>query len=272
MKNRKIPYGYAYENGNIVTSPKESEIVAEIFRDYLAGRSLSEIAQRLNVRQVEYMPGVSGWNKSRLKRILEDGRYIGQKGFYAVIKEQDFERAQKIKNEKGPLINQTGKEKKYWSRVPVLCSQCGGEMQRKYNNRLKNKVKWICRNGHSVRIDDDMLFGRIDERLKEIADDTERIKVGETKKDSANDKKSERLSKNIGDKEQAKEELLRHASREYGSLDDKVCKTRRLRDIFAEADTSNAFPEELFEKSTDAVVLAEDGSVGLVLINGQEIR
>ena len=46
----------------------------------------------------------------------------------------------------------------------------------------------------------------------------------------------------------------------------------RLKDIFADTEISESFPEELFEKAADAVVLEEDGSVGIVLMNGQVIR
>ena len=42
--------------------------------------------------------------------------------------------------------------------------------------------------------------------------------------------------------------------------------------MFTDVGISDSFPEELFERAADAVFLAEDGTVGLVLINGQEIR
>ena len=76
MKNRPIPYGYAFENGKIVIHTIESGIVSEIFRSYLAGQPLSAIASGLNSRRIEYMPGIVGWDKARLKRVLEDRRYI----------------------------------------------------------------------------------------------------------------------------------------------------------------------------------------------------
>ena len=44
MKNRTIPYGYAFESGKTVIRAEESGIVNEIFRSYLAGQPLSAIA------------------------------------------------------------------------------------------------------------------------------------------------------------------------------------------------------------------------------------
>lgn len=74
MKARSIPFGYKMENGKVIPHPDESQTVGEILSAYLDGRSLLRIAEHLNERRVEYLPGVTGWNKARLKRILEDVR------------------------------------------------------------------------------------------------------------------------------------------------------------------------------------------------------
>ena len=76
MKNRTLPYGYQCSNGITVLHPQESEIVKRICESYLNGQSLLTIATWLNEEQIEYMPGVIGWNKSRLKRLIEDERYL----------------------------------------------------------------------------------------------------------------------------------------------------------------------------------------------------
>lgn len=76
MKIRNLPYGYQYENGIITINQKETEAVKEIFNEYLGGKSLLKIAERLNAEHIEYMPGVYGWNKSRIKRLIEDKRYF----------------------------------------------------------------------------------------------------------------------------------------------------------------------------------------------------
>lgn len=74
MKIRNIPFGYQMENGIITLHPAESEAVKNIFTAYLNGQSLLQIANSLNERSIEYMPGVTGWNKARLKRIIDDSR------------------------------------------------------------------------------------------------------------------------------------------------------------------------------------------------------
>ena len=74
MKKRNIPFGYQWENGVITAHPTESKIVIGIFTAYITGRSLLQIAEALNKNSIEYLPGVIGWNKARLKRMIEDAR------------------------------------------------------------------------------------------------------------------------------------------------------------------------------------------------------
>lgn len=81
VKIRNIPYGYQYKNGSIAIQEKETETVKRIFTEYLNGLSLLKIAEHLNNEQIEYMLGVCGWNKSRIKRIIEDERYLGTSSY-----------------------------------------------------------------------------------------------------------------------------------------------------------------------------------------------
>lgn len=93
MKIRNIPFGYTMENGKILCHPTESQAVQDIFSDYLDGQSLLRIAKNLNERQVEYLPGTTGWNKARLKRIIEDKRYIGNASYPPIIEQSIYDKA-----------------------------------------------------------------------------------------------------------------------------------------------------------------------------------
>ena len=53
MKNRKVKYGYAYQNGVITLNPTESTTVKRIFDLYINGLSLIKIAQLLIAENVE---------------------------------------------------------------------------------------------------------------------------------------------------------------------------------------------------------------------------
>ena len=46
MKIRNIPFGYQFDNGKIISHPVESQIVSNIYENYLQGSSLLQIAKK----------------------------------------------------------------------------------------------------------------------------------------------------------------------------------------------------------------------------------
>ncbi|WP_279221760.1 recombinase family protein [Acutalibacter sp. 1XD8-33] len=75
-------------NGTITTHPQEVTVLNRIFSEYQNGLSLLDIANRLNDENVQYQPGATGWNKSRIMRLIKDDRYTGKGGFPAIIDEE----------------------------------------------------------------------------------------------------------------------------------------------------------------------------------------
>ncbi len=71
-KNRKIPFGYMMQNGEITTTPKEVLAIVTIFRSYLNGDSLTAIAQSMKVPTNE---GTT-WNAERCIAYLDKDRTI----------------------------------------------------------------------------------------------------------------------------------------------------------------------------------------------------
>ena len=55
MKNRRVKYGYAYQNGVITVNPTESTTVKRIFDLYINGLSLIKIVQLLIAENIEYL-------------------------------------------------------------------------------------------------------------------------------------------------------------------------------------------------------------------------
>ena len=74
MGNRKQPFGYKMEFGEIVPQPQEAETVRSIYLQYLAGVSFKQLAEQLQTEDVPYDEDKS-WNKNMVARILEDDRY-----------------------------------------------------------------------------------------------------------------------------------------------------------------------------------------------------
>ena len=92
---------------------EENIVVKEIFDSYSKGNSLLKIAQLLNQRNIEYQPGTIGWNKARLKRILEDERYLGKRNFPQIVSEDLFQACNGIKQAKNKQENTDRKKEIY---------------------------------------------------------------------------------------------------------------------------------------------------------------
>jgi DNA invertase Pin-like site-specific DNA recombinase len=71
------PYGYRYEHGNLVDVDAEGTIVARIFAEFVAGRSLSEIARGLHRDRVPTLRGRL-WRQSTVSGILTNPVYVGR--------------------------------------------------------------------------------------------------------------------------------------------------------------------------------------------------
>ena len=146
MKNRTIPYGYTYAEGRIILHPQESEIVKEVCRDYLSGRSMLMIAQGLNSRMIEYMVGVYGWNKARIKRIIEDKRYLGDEKFPALIDKETHTKMSALKNEKNTQAGVDRNTSIFRLQVDIACPHCKNKMHRRCDNVYTFKERWTCTN------------------------------------------------------------------------------------------------------------------------------
>ena len=92
MGNRKQPFGYRMTLGEITILPEEAELVRFIFQGYGAGATLGELTKALCRQEIPYYEGRS-WNKNMVSRILEDERYIGEKGYPALIEPEQLRAA-----------------------------------------------------------------------------------------------------------------------------------------------------------------------------------
>lgn len=92
-KNRIIPFGYCMKNGEITTEPNEVYAVAEIFGEYLEGKSLLQIAKLMESEKIRYNSDSDHWNKNMVKRIIENEKYLGTDKYPQLIDEDIFRQA-----------------------------------------------------------------------------------------------------------------------------------------------------------------------------------
>lgn len=281
MKKRSLPYGYYFNKGCVTIHPQEQEILTEIYKSYLSGKSLLNIADELNVQSIEFMSGIIGWNKARLKRILEDKRYLGNDNYPAIISKETYEAVQKIKNARNTQKGVDRQADIYQIAVPVRCPDCGSEMHRRHDLRIKCSQRWTCINDDCrklIAVSDEKLLGRIKELLNSIIINPEKIYIPKSA-DIKLSKELIRLNNEIGrilegfsiQKETLRNQLLQSVALKYEGIDNAVYIAKRLKADFAEASPLSDFSPELFNRTVSELRIYENGAVALILINGQQI-
>ena len=153
-KNRTIPFGYMMKNGVITTDPAEVLAVLTIFSEYMAGKSLNEIARNMGVPYSENV----GWNKNMVKRVLENNKYLGTDIYPQLISEEVFKAVNERKSAKATSLCIVPDELQAVRSITV-CNKCGKRLF-----RTKAEL-WDCRNSecHSYlfKLTDEMLTGAI---------------------------------------------------------------------------------------------------------------
>lgn len=281
MKIRNIPYGYQYKNGSIAIHEKETETIKQIFTEYLNGLSLLKIAEQLNNEHIEYMPGVCGWNKSRIKRIVEDERYLGTNGYPPIIDEDTHKTLMLIKSEKNTQKHIDRKSDIFNLGVPILCPKCGSKMCRRHDSNRKCPDWWLCQNDNCKKTigisDNDLIYG-ITECLNTIISNPDIIEtVTDADKEPSLDVR--RLENEIGrmleshgfDKSSLRKKMLECVSLKYGNIDSQKYISKRLKADFANASPLINFSMDLFNRTVKTIKFSTDGAVSIILINDQQI-
>ena len=278
MKNRTVPYGYKYDNGIIVLHPQESEIVKRICMTYLDGQSLLTIATWLNEEQIEYMPEVIGWNKARLKRIIEDERYLGKEPYPGILDKETYIAMQKIKDSRNTQKDTDRKTDIFQITVPVKCPICGQRMQRRHDSRYKVQQRWICENEECrtlIKIADSDLLDAVNSILTDTT--PERIQLIDTIKSEpsiavrlVNNEIARLYDTAEIDKETLRKKLLEGISKRYEDIDNTPYATRKLQvELMREQSTDSV---QRINKTVSEIILYTDLTVGIILLNGQFIR
>ena len=165
---RKTPFGYTIQNGEIIRHPDESGAVRAIFTRYLQGESYSRIAgemERLGTRYHQHTPK---WNKHMVKRILENERYLGTEEYPRLIEDQDFLNV-RLRREMQTTYSPCRPDLSP-IREKAVCAVCGAKMKR--DTKRHGHPRWHCQNpacGHSLYIDDERLLKQVREQTRQLA-------------------------------------------------------------------------------------------------------
>ena len=279
MKLRTTPYGYAIENGMTVRHPTESQIVRHVFKEYLGGASFLKIAQTLTTKKAEFLPGRFDWNKNRVKRIIEDERYLGNDTYPNIIHEDMHRQARTVKDSNN---NQIKNQSENPFRLPcsVECS-CGAKMNRRHDSRRKlSQELWKCQNPECrrvVNITDETLLTEITGILNQLIADPNLIQANLAEPDTPIEVR--RLQNEVDrqldgfdlEKVEVKATIFSLAVEKYLHTDDKKIITQMLRAEFENQTSFSHFLPDFFKRTVKKIRF-DDDKPALVLKNDQNIN
>lgn len=241
MGNRKQPFGYRMEMGEIVIHPQEAEIVRFIFREYIAGAAFNGLVNALKNQEIPY-DADKLWNKNMVARILGDERYIGENGFPPIIERSDIEAAQRIRASKQNPVQKTAAQK--------LLRQLSGHtataaMERQTKDLLNSVIGRPDKIAAIPQEPDSHVCGEIQVKLDAVM-----------------------LVQPI-EEETAKDLILQLASARYDAIGSAEYETVRLRRLLTKAEPMTELDAELLKSAVSAIQISGSGTISLRLKNNQ---
>ena len=242
--NRKRPFGYKMEFGEIVLHPAEAETVRWIYDHYLAGASYNALVDKLRERGIPY-DGDKPWNKNMAARILADRRYTGEGGFPSIIPEGQFHMVQARRQERTTPCQKSPAQKE-------LRKLCGG-----------SPPAWVERQVLG-------LLNRLIQRPELIA-----CPVPEAKPLSEVDKLRRELDELLHcppvDETRARRLAFRLAALQLDAIGPEEYETLRLRRLFQGWAPMAELEQELLHESVRRIAVS-NGTVTVLLKNNQTLE
>ena len=275
MRNRSIPFGYHYQNGIMAAHPQESQTVQAVFAAYLSGEPLSKIAAHLTAMLVEYLPGRWQWDKARVKRLLDNDKYIGNGEFPPIIKGKDFRMAHQMKENANTNRQPVDEEIKLFKGL-THCHHCAGPMVRRMDSRMGHPVTWKCpRCDYFLPLPDEEFKRRVFLLQKKLADkpllaekEEEAISVTSMEARRLTNEIFRKLDSGVFSEEELVNLALQCAAENYQTINSARHITERLTAALLHAGPLSAFDRELFQRTVSEIHLTRKGEILLKLQNG----
>ena len=242
--NRKRPFGYKMEFGEIVLHPAEAETVRWIYDSYLAGTSYNALVDKLRERGISY-DGDKPWNKNMAARILADRRYTGEGGFPSIIPEGQFHMVQVRRQERTTPCQKSTAQKE-------LRKLCGGSppawMERQVMGLLNRLIQ------HPELIAGPVMENEPMPEAKKLRRELEEL-----------------LHRPPVDEAQAKNLAFRLASLQLDAIGPEEYETLRLRRLFQGWAPMAELEQELLHQSVRRIAVS-NGTVTVLLKNNQTLE
>ena len=282
-RNRVIPFGYCMKNGEITTEPKEVYAVAEIFREYLNGSSLLQIAKLMESENIRYTEDSDHWNKNMVKRIIENEKYLGTDKYPQIIDEDIFKRANEKRVQKATTLNLVCDDLQGIRKV-TYCLECGEKLFRKTNG--KGREYWNCGNPdcfkYEYRLTDQMIIGAVLTVLNTAIANPSLIEnsgeisvysptVDVIRKQNEINKMSDSIQVDF---DRVKSEIFKLAEMKYDccTYNDSPQKTAEIKALLENHEQLNTLDIGLFKACVSRIWISHFCTIEVELINGVRIK
>lgn len=279
-RNRYLPFGYEVLDGSICISKNEAVIVQSIFEGYKSGQSYQAIADDLKARKVNYLENRYDWNKNRVKRILENRKYLGMMQMPRLIEDVLFNEVQEL------IQNKTSSYRETPSEVIILrkllcCDVCKRPLSRYITH---NRDVWKCENPECrVSVPKRVLEKALltvqskiineKEAVNPVISDHCRIKVDENIAALNESLKSEMNKSNL-DEKKIKELIFASAKAVYDQMDDGSNERAAdfLRELLSKTKVEDKVNYILIAEISSAIYVTSEKSLILKLKSDQTIQ
>ena len=242
--NRKRPFGYRMELGEIVLHPAEAETVRWIYDSYLAGASYNALVDKLRERGVPY-DGDKPWNKNMAARILADSRYTGEGGYPSIISEGQFHMVQARRQERTSPCKKTPTQKE-------LRKLCGGSPPAWVEQQVLGLLNRLIQ--HPERITCPVLEDELPPEAKKLRRELDGL-----------------LHRPPVDETQARGVAFRLAALQLDSIGPEEYETLRLRRLFQGRAPMAELEQELLHESVRHITVS-NGTITVLLKNNQTLE
>lgn len=283
MGLRTVLYGYRknYLSYNMI--PEEADVVRKIFREYISGKTMKEIADDLTRNHVLYYEDKYIWTKNAVCRIIENEHYAGDLEYPSIISQADYDAANAMKTDKGGKREADTYETALLKRK-TFCSECGHRFTRR-KNYSGNRERWECPNYCKLTLflDDKALFKKLKNLLNTVIDDPNTLRYNECSTEPyepsleliRQDREIERLTEQKSLQFlPIKEAIFDAASKRYEccKIDYTKAITDKLIEYIRSVKKTEAPNFALIERIVETITVDTAGRISVRFINGRTIN
>ncbi len=242
--NRKQPFGYKMELGQIVIHPEEATAVRYLFREYDQGKSFLDLTNAMKEWGIPYDRD-KPWNKNMIARILADGRYTGLPPYPLLI----------------PLpLFQSVSEKRSKRSAPIQQTQAQKLLRQKCNSRVSTEIE----SEVLALLNKLIQFPSLIQSPNTSAEDSPAVTALEATVDDL-------LRQLPVDEEQAEKAIFELAAARYQAIGSEEYETQWLQGLLREQEPITELDAELIRQTIRNVTVDGNGAVTIKLKNDQII-